>query len=81
MVTELEEKKYWLRKAQQYDVRFDGIQHFKNAKPLPMFTHRLYGTFVVSSYETLPAAILRKKKQFTPAEADKPKMGEEEACV
>lgn len=81
MITESEEKKYWMRKAQQYDVRFDGIQHFKKAKPLPMFTHPLYGTFVVSTYETLPGAILRKEKQFTPAETGKPRMGEEKVCA
>lgn len=55
--------------AARYDVRFDGFQKVKDGEPLPMFTHRFYGTFVVTEEDkTLARAILRKKEQYESAE-------------
>ncbi|MBI2427504.1 MAG: hypothetical protein HYV29_01655 [Ignavibacteriales bacterium] len=55
----------WRAQAARYDVRFDGIQKFREGNPLPMFTHRFYGTFVVTEEDkTLARAILRKKEQY-----------------
>lgn len=64
----------WRSEAARYDVRFDGMQKFREGEPMPMFTHRFYGTFVVTEKDkTLARAILRKKEQYESAENNKMK--------
>jgi hypothetical protein len=59
------EKEYYRDLAYQYDgVTFNGFQNVPNGKPMPMFTHLKYGTFVLQNNETLDEAIERKRIQF-----------------
>jgi hypothetical protein len=74
------DEQYWMERAKENGVAFEGFQSFLDWKRLPMFTHPLYGTFVVSTYETLPAAILRKKNNSRPTRRARRKHALEYLC-
>jgi hypothetical protein len=72
---------HWKDEAVRYDLVFNGMQKFTDGEEIPLFSHPLYGTFAVQKNETLPHAIVRKRKQFASADAEpgtgEPRMGKE----